>query len=153
MGDDYNYIFNGLEKIASERNVKDIPLKIIRVNYDTKLDELQVLYFDDAEKYPIKDIYKKVKKAPVLLVSEHYPYGQSMINFIMINDKIEFELNEEKCNAVDLKVNIAIKTIAIKTKRDWKSLTEKMETLSLSQNEKVVVQTKDLEALLEQQKN
>ncbi|HEY9082123.1 MAG TPA: YfiR/HmsC family protein [Vicingaceae bacterium] len=152
MGDDYNYIFNGLEKIASEKNVKDIPLKIVRVNYDTKLDELQVLYFDDAEKYPIKDIYKKVKKAPVLLVSEHYPYGQSMINFIMIDDKIEFELNEEKCNAVGLKVNIAIKTIAIKTKRDWESLTEKMETLSLSQNEKVVVQTKDLEALLEQQK-
>lgn len=76
-----------------------------------------------------------------------------MINFIMINDKIEFELNEEKCNAVGLKVNIAIKTIAIKTKRDWESLTEKMETLSLSQNDKVVVQTKDLEALLEQQKN
>jgi serine phosphatase RsbU (regulator of sigma subunit) len=152
MGDDYNYIFNGLEKIASEKNVKDIPLKIVRVNFDTKLDELQVLYFDDAEKYPIKDIQKKTKKAPVLLVSEHYPYGQSMINFIMINDKIEFELNEEKCNAVGLKVNIAIKTIAIKTKRDWESLTEKMETLSLSQNEKVVVQTKDLEALLEQQK-
>ena len=152
MGDDYNYIFNGLEKIASEKNVNDIPLKIIRVNYDTKLNELQVLYFDDPEKYPIKDIYKKVKKEPVLLVSEHYPYGQSMINFIMINDKIEFELNEEKCNAVGLKVNIAIKTIAIKTKRDWESLTEKMETLSLSQNEKVVVQTKDLEALLEQQK-
>lgn len=152
MGDDYNYIFNGLKKIAAEKNVKDIPLKIIRVNYDTKLNELQVLYFDDAEKYPIKDIYKKVKKAPVLLVSEHYPYGQSMINFIMINDKIEFELNEEKCNAVGLKVNIAIKTIAIKTKRDWESLTEKMETLSLSQNEKVEVQTKDLEALLEQQK-
>ncbi len=152
MGDDYNYIFNGLEKIATEKNVNDIPLKIIRVNYDTKLNELQVLYFDDPEKYPIKDIYKKVKKEPVLLVSEHYPYGQSMINFIMINDKIEFELNEEKCNAVGLKVNIAIKTIAIKTKRDWESLTEKMETLSLSQNEKVVVQTKDLEALLEQQK-
>ena len=152
MGDDYNYIFNGLEKVASEKNVKDLPLKIIRVNYDTKLDELQVLYFDDAEKYPIKDIYKKVKKKPVLLVSEHYPYGQSMINFIMVNDKIEFELNEEKCNAVGLKVNIAIKTIAIKTKRDWESLSEKMETLSLSQNEKVEVQTKDLEALLEQQK-
>ncbi|MDF1676026.1 MAG: YfiR/HmsC family protein [Vicingaceae bacterium] len=152
MGDDYNYIFNGLEKIASEKNVNDIPLKIVRVNYDTKLDELQVLYFDDAEKYPIKDIQKKIKKAPVLLVSEHYPYGQSMINFIMINDKIEFELNEDKCNAVGLKVNIAIKTIAIKTKRDWESLTEKMETLSLSQNEKVVIQTKDLEALLEQQK-
>jgi|GEM_PF-1352622 serine phosphatase RsbU (regulator of sigma subunit) len=152
MGDDYNYIFNGLEKIASEKNVNDIPLKIVRVNYDTKLDELQVLYFDDAEKYPIKDIQKKIKKAPVLLVSEHYPYGQSMINFIMVNDKIEFELNEDKCNAVGLKVNIAIKTIAIKTKRDWESLTEKMETLSLSQNEKVVIQTKDLEALLEQQK-
>ncbi|MCW8897806.1 MAG: YfiR/HmsC family protein [Flavobacteriales bacterium] len=152
MGDDYNYIFNGLEKIAAEKNVNDIPLKIVRVNFDTKLDELQVLYFDDAEKYHIKDIQKKTKKAPVLLVSEHYPYGQSMINFIMINDKIEFELNEEKCNAVGLKVNIAIKTIAIKTKRDWESLTEKMETLSLSQNEKVVVQTKDLEALLEQQK-
>lgn len=152
MGDDYSYIFNGLEKIAAEKNVNNIPLKIIRVNYDTKLDELQVLYFDDADKYPIKDIYKKIKKAPVLLVSEHYPYGQSMFNFIMVNDKIEFELNEEKCNDVGLKVNIALKTIAIKTKRDWESLTEKMETLSLSQNEKVIVQTKDLEALLDQQK-
>ncbi|MCW8939801.1 MAG: YfiR family protein, partial [Flavobacteriales bacterium] len=59
MGDDYNYIFNGLEKIAAEKNVNDIPLKIVRVNFDTKLDELQVLYFDDAEKYHIKDIQKK----------------------------------------------------------------------------------------------
>lgn len=152
MGDDYNYIFNGLQQLASQRDVKGTPLEIIRVNYDTPLHELQVLYFDNPEKHNIKEIYKKVQKKPVLLIGENYPYGQCMINFIRVNDKIEFELNEEKCNDVGLEVNIAIKTLAIKTKRDWESLQEKMETLSLSQNEQVVVQTKDLEALLAQQK-
>ena len=152
MGDDYNYIFNGLQQLATQRDVKGTPLEIIRVNYDTPLHELQVLYFDNPEKHNIKEIYKKVQKKPVLLIGENYPYGQCMINFIRVNDKIEFELNEEKCNDVGLEVNIAIKAIAVKTKRDWESLQEKMETLSLSQNEQVVVQTKDLEALLAQQK-
>lgn len=152
IGDEYNYVYDELITISKTKDVKGIPIKIERINYDTKLDELQLIYFDNSENTLIKNLYKKTKGKPVLLVGKEYPFGQSMINFIDINNKIEFELNEEKCNKAGLKVNVVIKTIAIKTKREWDSLIEKMETITLQNENKVQVTTKDLEAIIAQQK-
>ncbi|PJC62116.1 MAG: hypothetical protein CO022_06235 [Flavobacteriales bacterium CG_4_9_14_0_2_um_filter_32_27] len=152
IGDEYNYVYDELIVLSKTKDVKGIPIKIERVNYDTKLDELQLIYFDNSENTSIKDLYKKTKGNPVLLVGKEYPFGQSMINFLDVNDKIEFELNEEKCNKAGLKVNVVIKTIAIKTKREWDSLLEKMETITLQNENKVQVNTKDLEAIIAQQK-
>ncbi|MBW6483303.1 MAG: DUF4154 domain-containing protein [Vicingaceae bacterium] len=152
IGDEYNYVYDELIVLSKTKDVKGIPIKIERINYDTKFDELQLIYFDNSENTSIKDLYKKTKGNPVLLVGKEYPFGQSMINFLDINDKIEFELNEEKCNKAGLKVNVVIKTIAIKTKREWDSLLEKIETITLQDENKVQVNTKDLEAIIAQQK-
>ncbi len=152
IGDTNSYVYDELVKMAKEKKVWGKPIKIYRIKDEKNIKKLQILYFDNPKKTQINSLYKNIEESPVLLVAKGYPFGYSMINFVIDGDVIKFELNEEECKHVGLEVNIVLKTIAIKSEREWVTLIDKIEHLTSTDKKTVQIDTKDLSQLVANQK-
>ena len=53
-----------------------------------------------------------------MLISEGYEFRESMLNFVVVNGKTEFEANEELMNKENLKVSQLFLVQSIKTRED-----------------------------------
>ncbi len=152
LGDTSNLVFDELVKEAESKKVKDLPITVKRLDNLDDLENIQVLYFDNESTLKLEDVYKAIGKKPVLMVTQGYPFGKSMINFVMDEDKVQYELNEKKCNQAGLKVSKLLSIVAIKSEKEWDSLLEKMENLADTQDETIKIDRKDLAKIINEQK-
>ena len=152
MGDENNLVFDELVTIAKTEKAKELPIKIKRLNDLSQLENIQLLYFDKAASLKFEAIYAAIANKHILLVSKDYPYGKSMINFIMDGDKVQYELNEKKCEAAGLKVSKILTVVAVKSEKEWNGLINKFENLANTNDKTVEIDTKDLAKIVKEQK-
>ena len=57
-----------------------------------------------------------------MLITEGYEFRESMINFIVVNGKPRFDINEEYIKQEGMSVPQSLLFTAIKTKEDWQNL-------------------------------
>ncbi|PJA09326.1 MAG: hypothetical protein COX70_01995 [Flavobacteriales bacterium CG_4_10_14_0_2_um_filter_32_8] len=152
MGDDGDLVYDELVTISKTEKAKNLPIKIKRLNDLTQLDDIQILYFDKAASLKFEAIYAAIANKHILVVSKDYPYGKSMINFIMDGDKVQYELNEKKCEAAGLKVSKLLTVVAIKSEKEWNGLINKFENLANTSDKTVEIDTKDLAKIVKEQK-
>ena len=152
IGDDKNLVFDELNKIALTEKPKDLPIQVKRLKNLNQLDDIQLLYFDKSAALKFDKIYTAIGDKNILLVSKGYPYGKSMINFIMDGDIVQYELNETKCEAAGLKPSKVLTLVAIKSEKDWNNLMNKFENLANTDQETVEINTKELAKIVKEQK-
>jgi serine phosphatase RsbU (regulator of sigma subunit) len=152
IGDTNNIVYDQLVKMAKIKTVRDKPINIKRITDYNNLAKVQLVYFDRSGVSDINTIYNIVGTKPILLVAKGFPFGKSMINFVVDDGNIKFELNENKCNKANLKVSKVITILAIKTEKEWDSLLDKIEDISNSDKATVEIDTKDLVELVKEQK-
>lgn len=114
-----------LERLARER--KFIQGKPIVVYYAPRiymLNETQVIYVNSEKGFDLKDVMKEIGGQNTLLVTEGYPFRESMINFLVVDGQPRFEANEEMMNEYGLKVDQLFLAQAVKTREDWEQLFE-----------------------------
>ncbi len=88
------------------------------------LGPAHVVFVNSEDNFNISNLLKNIKGKNTLLISEGYPFRTSMINFVAIDGKPEFEANEELMNQEDLFANELFLSQAVKTREDWEALYE-----------------------------
>lgn len=114
-----------LERMAGERKfIQGKPILVNLVPRPGMLKEAQVIYFNSKNEYRIKEVLSQIEGWNTLLITEGYPFRESMINFLVVDGKPRFEANEEMMVAHGLKVDALFLAQAIKTREDWEQLYE-----------------------------
>lgn len=154
--DESDELFWEVENLSRTR--KFIQGKPIRMLYFRDLSEIvptQVIYVNKTSGIRINSILSKIQGNNTLLVSEGYEFRESMLNFVVISDKPEFEVNLDLMNKEGLKVNQLFLAQAIKTREDWQKLFEKtdeelQEEKEITRQQKLQIQ--EQEAIISEQK-
>ncbi|PCJ23037.1 MAG: hypothetical protein COA97_12405 [Flavobacteriales bacterium] len=152
LGDSNNLVYDELVKIAQSKKARGLPIIVKRLENLNNLSNVQLIYFDKSSNLKLKDTYTAIGDKTILLVTQGYPYGKSMINFVMDGKKVQYELNEKKCEAAGLKVSKLLTLVAVKSEKEWDSLIDKIESLADTDNKTVQIDTKDLAKIIREQK-
>jgi hypothetical protein len=128
MGEDsFGDVFDRIvgESVSGKR------LLVRRYNKDTPAEELRrcrVLYISPNLKEYFSDILAQVEGFPVLTVSEMNGFAQQggMINFIMIENKVAFEINKKAAERVGIILSSKLLRVAVRIIKDkWNGSKQK----------------------------
>ncbi len=119
-------------------NIRNKPLEVITLKSLKELPALQVIYVNKQwmPQANIDSLMKALDKKNTLVITEAAQFQQSMINFIVVNDQMRYELNEAALQKQGFTYSRVLPFAAIKTKEDWETLF--MATKQELEEEKVV---------------
>ena len=103
-----------LEQIASSRKVGSQAIVVKKISANDAV-KCQMVFVTESSNGQLSDILSKVKGKPILLVSETDGAGKkgAGINFIIVDDKMKFELNKNAITDQGLKVSGDLLKLAI----------------------------------------
>jgi hypothetical protein len=104
-----------LKKMASSKQVNGMPIEVKHYNSASDLGECHILYITESESGKIDVINAKTKDRPVLIVTDKPGLAKkgAAINFVEVDGKIKFELNQQSAEAKGLKVAGSLSSLAI----------------------------------------
>jgi hypothetical protein len=104
------------EALATIRDkmVKGRRLTITRVRRVEEIKGAHLLFISPSEKGRVKQILQSLRNTPVLTISEIEWFGQmgGIINFITVEDKVQFEINSEQAQQHQLKISSQLLKLA-----------------------------------------
>ncbi|MFO8066436.1 MAG: YfiR/HmsC family protein [Bacteroidales bacterium] len=134
------YITKELKKQSANITTKNgKPIKIIHFENPEMIEPTQMLYVNRTEGYDISEILKETRGNHTLLISENYEFQTSMINFIILDNVLRFEINTARIENEGLRASPLFVAKSIKSEADWVNLYLKAENL-LFEEQKVVAQ-------------
>ncbi len=128
---------NELKKNLSKATIKQMPVSVSIFTQVSQLHRVDLLYFNQKDSVDAAHIYEHPATNSTLLVTENYPFQKSMFNFIVVDGKRKFELNEYRLSARGFKVDPLFSAMAIRNKADWENLYQRSE-LDLEKERQVV---------------
>ncbi|MCX6325767.1 MAG: YfiR/HmsC family protein [Bacteroidia bacterium] len=121
MGD-YDLV-QELGNLAKTRTkIQDKPVVIIGFKKLESITHTQILYVNKSADFNLERVKPKIAGNQTMLISEGYEFRESMMNFIVVNGKPRFDINEELVKKEGMSVPPALLFMAIKTKEDWQNL-------------------------------
>lgn len=107
---------NDIAVVVQGRNIDGHPVVTRQVSLDT-LKSCQILFISRSEQKNINNILRNLDGAAVLTVTENMnPFDSGvMINFILQDDRIRFEINNTAAEKVGLKLSSKLLMLATKT--------------------------------------
>lgn len=142
-GEDQQALIDEFKNVAIKKRIKNLPVEIVNVTNINQVHGIQILYVHERCNLKMDAILPRLTFSEVLLVSENYPFRESMINFMEFKNEFHFDVNETHINAAGLLVSPQLLTFSIQQQKDWEEI---FEQLKQEQN-KIEVQTNELEAL------
>jgi serine phosphatase RsbU (regulator of sigma subunit) len=119
---DYNLV-EEMGNLSKTRNrIQDKPVSVMGFKRLESLKHTQVLYVNKDAGFDLDKIKAKIKGKQTLLITEGYEFRESMMNFIVVEGKPRYDVNEEYLKQEGLKVPQTLLFQAIKTKEDWQNL-------------------------------
>jgi serine phosphatase RsbU (regulator of sigma subunit) len=119
---DYDLV-NELGNLAKTRTkIQDKPVVIIGFRKIESITHTQILYLNKNADFNIDRVKAKIEGHQTMIISEGYEFRESMMNFIVVNGKPRFDINEELVKKEKMAVPQALLFMAIKTKEDWQNL-------------------------------
>ncbi len=119
---DYNLV-DELGTLAQTRTrIQDKPVVIIGFRNIESITPTQVLYLDKNAEFNLDRVKSKIAGHQTMLITEGFEFRESMMNFIVVNGKPRFDINEEMIKKEGMTVPPDLLFMAIKTKEDWQNL-------------------------------
>ena len=138
-----------LADLAKTRNeIQGKPVNIVVFRAEDKVEYTHVLYISGESGFNFNKVFDRIKDKKTLLITEGYEFGKSMFNFIVVDGKPRFEINEEKLDEVGISLPSTVLQASVKTREDWENLYS-ITSQELERQLEVVRQQK---ILIEQQK-
>jgi hypothetical protein len=104
-----------LDAMAKTKSVGSQPMALEKYNPPSSIDKCNILFVpvDQSDKLP--EVVSKLDGKPTLIITEKEGLGSagSGINFIQVDGRWKFELNESAITAHNLKVSGELKRLAI----------------------------------------
>lgn len=119
---DYDLI-NEMGNLSKTRNrIQDKPVRVAGFKNLESLTHVQVLYVNKDAGFNLEKVKAKIAGQQTMLITEGYEFRESMINFIVVNGKPRFDINDEYVKKEGMTVPQSLLFMAIKTKEDWQNL-------------------------------
>jgi len=112
-----------MANLARTRNrIQDKPVTVAGFRNIESMTHLQVLYVNKNAGFNLDKIKAKLAGQQTMLITEGYEFRESMMNFIVVEGKPRFDINEDYIKQEGMKVPESLLFMAIKTKEDWQNL-------------------------------
>ncbi len=112
-----------MANLARTRNrIQEKPVTVAGFRNLESLTHLQVLYVNKNAGFNLDKIKAKIAGQQTMLITEGYEFRESMMNFIIVEGKPRFDINEDYIKKEGMKVPESLLFMAIKTKEDWQNL-------------------------------
>ncbi len=107
---------------ATRRVIQDKPVQLVVFRNEERILHTQILFINRNSGFDLSLVRKMIEGHQTMLITEGYDFRESMINFVVVNGKPEFEANEELIRKAGMSVNQNFMAAAIKTREDWERL-------------------------------
>jgi len=113
MGD--SPIVDALQEMAQAKKVGDRTIKVTRINSPAEIRKCNILFVPASKSSQLSDVVTKVNGQSILVITEEPGLGAkgSVINFIMKEGKLAFELNQSAVARQNLKIANELSRLAI----------------------------------------
>ncbi len=107
-------MYDYLEKSLKNSVVKNKKIEVTRIEEFKNIRECQLLFIDASAQNNLETILNICKQMPILTVSDTPGFAEAgvMINFIIIDEKVKFEINKTAIDDTGLYVNHLLLSIA-----------------------------------------
>lgn len=104
-----------LEAMAQTKKVGNQALKIKKYNDPSAIDKCHIIFIPKDKSGELNAVKKALGSQPTLVITEKEGLGSqgSGINFVQIDGRWKFELNESAVSSQNLKVSSELKRLAI----------------------------------------
>ncbi len=138
------YISKELEIQSKGKTTADgKPVTIKMFSDINDLTPTQMLYVNRIEGYDISRVLREVSGKGTLLISENYEFQTSMINFLIVNDLLRFEINLARMESEGFRAAPLFAAQSIKRESDWVNLYHQVEDMYFREQE--IVRQQSLE--------
>jgi serine phosphatase RsbU (regulator of sigma subunit)/uncharacterized protein YegP (UPF0339 family) len=119
---DYDLIYE-LGLLAKTRTrIQDKPVIIVGFRNISSITHTQVLYLNKNAGFSIDQVKARIAGHQTMLISEGYEFRESMMNFIVVNGRPRYDINEDMVRAAGMSVPQEVLLMAVKTREDWQNL-------------------------------
>ena len=146
FGNDKAALIKEFREVAIRKKIKNLPVEVVHITSVDQIKAVEILYIHKDDKLGIEAILPRLAMSELLLVSENYPFRESMINFMEFENEFHFDVNEKHINDAGLLVSPQLLTFSIQQQKDWEEIFEQLE----EEQEKIEAQTNQLELLNEE---
>ncbi|MBK8882574.1 MAG: DUF4154 domain-containing protein [Bacteroidales bacterium] len=119
---DYDLISEMGNLAKTRTRIQDKPVLVMGFRKLESLTHTQVLYVNKNAGFDLAKIKEKITGTQTMLVTEGYQFRESMINFIVVNGKPQYDINEDYIKKEGMSVPQTLLFTAVKTKEDWQNL-------------------------------
>jgi hypothetical protein len=111
-----NPLDGDLEKAVRRKSINGHPFVVKHFTSLAGLKNCQILFISGSERKRFGEIFEALKGAPVLMVSDdktsQFIESGGMINFILEDQKVHFEINNDAARKAGLKISSKLLTLA-----------------------------------------
>jgi len=122
LGSDTDFYWELFNMAKTRQYIQNKPIVVLLFRELKDIEKTHVLYVNIREGFKIDQVLEKIHGKNTLVISEGYEFQESMLNFIVVNDKPRFEVKEKRLNEENLKVSQLFLAQAVKTREDWEEL-------------------------------
>ena len=119
---DYDLVSELANLAKTRTKIQNKPVVIIGFKKIESITPTQVLYLNKNADFNLEKVKNKIEGHQTMLISEGYEFRESMMNFIVVNNKPRYDINEEMIKKAGMSVPPELLFMAIKTKEDWQNL-------------------------------
>ena len=104
-----------LKKMAASKKVNGMSIEVRQFSSAADVSDCHILYVSASESAKFDQVLSNTKSKPVLVVTDNPGMAKkgASINFVEVEGKIKFELNQKNAEASGLKVAGALASLAI----------------------------------------
>ncbi len=106
----------------TRQEIQGKPVTVVVFRDENRIEYTNVLYVANDAGFNLKKVNERIAGKPTLLISEGSEFGSSMFNFMVIDDKPKFEVNEAMLENAGLSIPSTLLAQAVKTREDWEEL-------------------------------
>ncbi|HUA38330.1 MAG TPA: YfiR family protein [Candidatus Sulfopaludibacter sp.] len=110
-------VFGGnLQQIIRNKTVNHRPFQVKQFHAVPETTNCQILFISPSERRRLPEILKRLSGASVLTVSEmdHFTDSGGMINFVILNDEVHFQINNDAAKKAGLQISSKLLTLAVR---------------------------------------
>lgn len=131
-------LFNSMQVEAIKRKTLHSKKIVVRFfEHEDRIHNVDIVFFKKNDGFDISKVFEMIGGKPVLMITEGYPYHMSMINFIVMNGRKNYEVNKNKMTAAGLKPVELFVLSGVKSEADWSKLYEES-VIKLAQEQRIV---------------
>ncbi len=89
-----NKIYNAFKFAEKFRKLEKKKIRVIRFEKPEEIENIRVLYVNGSGLLNLEKIKEKISSRPTLLITENYPFSETMINMLSSYKRGRFEVNK-----------------------------------------------------------